>query len=261
MPVRTTEWLNFNRYRRYPFIEDDPIVDDTGVLALPDDCVVDAYYVAYTEAANPQLRLHQVAVDGSGASVTFTFRTGTAIDYVMVVPASLDPTYEGRVRTTIGASLLTLLRVMFARGVADVAANPTYQGNTYTFSSKLLEPAVTSRQAANRIELINGYGGPIYFADGTNTRITLVESTNVLRVVCAVGAGMGISCEDPPGGEQGCDESIYYVNGRHPDWLGRFAVRGGSGITVDADPDNHKLTIKSGFDKDRPGCKDPPKDA
>ena len=260
MPIRTTDWLNLNRYRRYPFIEDDPLVDDSDVLTLPDSCVVDAYYVVYTDSVDTQLRLYQVAVDGGGASVTFTFRAGTATDYVIVVPASLDPTYEGRVRINVGGSLQTLLRVVFAEGVAEIAANPTYQGNTYTFTDKWLEPAVTSLQGANRVQLLNGYDGPIYFADGTNTRITILESSNVLRIVCAVGEGTGISCEEPASGAQGCDEAIYYINGRHPDWLGRFGIRAGQGMTLTMDTDNHKLILKSGFDKDRPGCKDPPKD-
>lgn len=258
MPERTIEWLNLNRYRRYPFIEDDVIEDDTAVLTLPDSCIVDAYYVIYTTAVAPQLRLYSVAVNGAGTLVTFTFRSGTSTDYVMVVPASLDPTYEGRVRVTSGGSLISLLRVVFASGVADIAANPTYQGNTYIFTDKLLEPAVTSLQGSNRVLRINGYDGPIYFADGVNTRITVRPALNVLRIVCGVGEGLGISCEDAAGGQEACDKAVYYVNGRHPDWLGRFAIRGGPGITVEADEVNHKLIITSGFDKDRPGCKDPP---
>jgi hypothetical protein len=259
MPERTTEWLNLNRYRRYPFIEDDLLVDDTNVMTVPDDCVVDAYYIAYTDVTAPELRLHSIAVDGAGATVTFTFRAGVATDYVLVVPATVDPTYEGRVRNTVGGALITLLRVVFAKGVGALAANPTYQGNTYTFTDKLLEPAVTSLQGANRVQRINGYDGLIYFADGTNTRITLREALNVLRITCGVGEGTGISCEEGDAGEEGCDESIYYINGRHPDWLGRFAIRSGPGITIAVDEVSHKLTIKSGFDKDRPGCKDPPK--
>lgn len=259
MPIRTTGWLNLNRYRRYPFIEDDPLVDDSAVLTLPDSCVLDAYYVAYTDSFDPQLRLHQVSVDGGGASVTFTFRVETATDYVIVVPASLDPTYEGRVRVNVGGALQTLLRVVFGEGVAEIAANATYQGNTYTFTDKLIEPAVTSLQGANRVQLVNGYDGPIYFADGTNTRITILESAGILRIVCSVGEGTGISCEEPPSGQQACDESVYYINGRHPDWLGRFGIRAGRGMTIEMDQANNKLILKSGFDKDRPGCKDPPK--
>lgn len=259
MPARTTEWLNLNRYRRYPLIEDEPLVDDTGVLELPDSCIVDAYYVVYSDVADQDLRLHQVSVDGGGASVTFVFRVEAATDYTLVVPATLDPTYEGRVRVTTGSSLQTLLRVVFAGGVAEIAADPTYQGNTYTFTDKLLEPSVTSLQGANRVTSINGHVGAIYFADGTSSRVTVSESLNVVRVICAVGTGTGVSCEEAGG--KSCSESIYYINGRHPDWLGRFGLRAGPGMTIDANKDEHKLILKCGFDKDRPGCKDPPKNA
>jgi hypothetical protein len=229
------------------------------VLALPDSCMVDAYYIIYTEVSDLQLRLYQVAVDGGGASVTFTFRVGASTDYVIVVPATLDPTYEGRVRITVGGALQTLLRVVFAEGVAEIAANPTYQGNTYTFTDKYLEPAVVSLQGANRVQSVNGQNGPIFFADGTNTRVTILESSNVMRIVCIVGEGLGISCEEPSTGKQDCSGSIYYINGRHPDWLGNFGIQAGPGMTIIPDKANNKLTLKSGFDKDRPGCKDPPK--
>jgi len=256
MPEYTTEWINQNRYRRYPFIEDTVLEDGTAVMRLTDDCVVDAYFIAYNTAL-PNLRLHSVAVDGGGVSVTFTFRAGVASEYAIIVPGSVETTYEGTVRVTAGGLLSVLLRVMFAEGVAELASNPVYQGNTYTFTDALLEPCVAVKQWNNRVASVNAKTEEVYFGDGVNTRITLAPDLNVLRVTAAIGEGLGISCEPAAGGAADCSEAIYYINGRHPDWLGRFGLRGGGGIMIEADPANHKLTIKTAVDKRRPKCRDP----
>ena len=256
MPEYSTEWVNQNRYRHYPFIEDTVLEDDTAVMRVPDNCIVDTYFIAYNTDL-PSLRLYSVAVDGGGASVTFTFRAWAASEYAILVPGSVETTYEGCVRVTAGGLLSVLLRVLFAEGVAALAADPVYQGNTYIFTDVLLEPCVASKQWACRVDSVNGHAGKIYFGDGANTRVTLIPALNVLRVTAAVGEGLGISCEEGPGGAAACDEAVYYVNGRHPDWLGRFGLRSGGGITVEADPANHKIKIKTGVDKKRPKCRDP----
>jgi len=256
MTFRSEEWINQNRYRAYPFVEDSDRRSVGGSLLLTDNCVVDASLVSY-DTNLTGLRLLTLAVAPGGTSVTFTFQA-LATSMVIVVPGGFSGIYEGRVLVTSGSRLLRLLRVKFAEGVPVLAATPAYQGNTYTFAAAYLEPAVSVQQIDTRVSSVNGYTGKIYFADGANSYISLLAQQNILRISAAVGAGLGVSCEPLGGGPpQDCAESLYYINGRHPDWLGRFTIRGADGLVVDTDPANNKIVLKTGIHFDKPACKDP----
>jgi hypothetical protein len=256
MTFRSEEWINQNRYRAYPFVEDSNRQVVAGGLRLADNCIVDASLVSYdTNLTN--LRLLALAVAPAGTTVTFTFRAATT-DMTIIVPGGFSGTYEGRVLVTAGSRLLRLLRVRFAEGVPVLAATPAYQGNTYTFAAAYLEPAVSVQQLNTRVSSVNGYTGKIYFADGANSYISLLPDQNILRISAAVGAGLGVSCEPLGGGPPtSCDEALYYINGQHPDWLGRFTIRGAAGLIVDTDPPNNKLILRTSISLDKPACKDP----
>lgn len=256
MTFRSEEWLNQNRYRAYPFVENASLESIGGLLTLKNDCIVDASLVSY-DVDLYDLRLLSVAVAPAGASVTFTFRAGAATNMVIIVPGTFTGIYEGRVTVTAGGRLVRLLRVKFAEGVVAMAARPGYQGNTYTFLTAFLEPAVSVQQINTRVSSVNGFTGKIYFADGYNSTISLLPDQNILRISAAIGAGLGISCDPLSGPPTGCDESIYYINGRHPDWLGRFTIRGADGLIVEADPANNKVILRTNISLEKPACKDP----
>lgn len=256
MSFRSEEWLNQNRYRAYPFVEDASLEATGGALTLANDCVVDASLVSYNIAL-ADLHLASLAVAGDGSTVTFTFVAG-ATSMVIIVPGVFTGIYEGRVTVSAGGRLSRLLRVKFAEGVPVLAANLAYRGNTYAFTTARMEPAVSVQQISTRVSSINGYTGTIYFSDGYNSSVSLLAATNVLRFSAIVGGGLGVSCDPLPGEPPGdCSQMIYYINGRHPDWLGRFFIRGAGGLTVQTDPTNYKIILGTGIDVDRPGCKDP----
>ena len=257
MTFRSEEWLNQNRYRAYPFIEDASLEDVSGALTLADNCVVDASLVSY-DIALADLHLLSLAVAADGSTVTFTFRAGAA-SMVIIVPGVFTGVYEGRVLVSSGGGHLSrLLRVKFAEGVPALAANPAYRGNIYSFACAYLEPAVSVQQIGTRVSSINGCAGTVYFSDGYNSSVTLLAAANVLRFTAAVGAGWGISCDPLPGEPAAdCGQNLYYINGQHPNWLGQFALRGASGLSVVADPASHKIMLKTSISASRPGCKDP----
>ena len=256
MTFRSEEWLNQNRYRAYPFIEDASLESVGGALTLADNCVVDASLISY-DIALADLQLLSLAVAADGSTVTFTFRAG-ATSMVIIVPGAFTGIYEGRVSVSGGGHLSRLLRVKFAEGAPVLAAAPAYRGNTYAFAHAYLEPAVSVQQIGTRVSSINGYTGTIYFSDGYNSGVTLLAAANVLRFTATVGAGWGISCDPLPGEPAAdCGQNLYYINGQHPNWLGQFALRGSSGLSVVADPANHKIMLKTSISASRPGCKDP----
>lgn len=225
------------------------------LTTLPNDCIIDATMVSY-DADLPGLRLLSLAVAGDGSTVTFTFRAGAGTDLTLLVPGVFTGIYEGRVSSS--GPWTGLLRVEFGEGVPVLAANPTYRGNTYTFTDAYLEPSVQVQQLYNRVSSVNSQVGLIYFTDGYNSTISLLKSQNVLRIAAAVGSGLGVSCDPLPGQPKTqCGESIYYINGQHPNWLGQFSIRGGDGLTVDTDPVNHKIILSTGINPNKPACKDP----
>lgn len=255
MTFRSEEWLNQNRYRAYPFVEDSNRRSVAGGLLVTDNCIVDASLVSY-DTNLTGLHLLSLAVAPAGASVTFTFRAAST-NMVIVVPGAFSGFYEGRVTVTSGGRLVRLLRVKFAEGVPALAATLAYQGNTYTFAAAYLEPAVSVQQINTRVSSVNGYIGKIYFADGANSYISLLPDQNILRISAAVGAGLGISCDPLGGPPADCSESLYYINGQHPDWLGRFTIRGADGLIVSPDPANNKLILRTRISLEKPACKDP----
>ena len=70
-----TQWLNENRFRVYPFIEDSILTDDSDTLSLPNSTIIDLSVTVYG-SYGINIKLYSVEVAPSGTTVTFTFQYG-----------------------------------------------------------------------------------------------------------------------------------------------------------------------------------------
>ncbi len=255
------QWRNHNHYRAFPFMEDAILEDLTEVLTIANDVLLDFYLLVYGDLGT-QAQLNRVDVDGGGATVSFRFQYGPAASPLfaeIIVPGSITGPYEAEVRTT-GADGETeiLIKSTFGAGVADIASNVTFQGNTYFFDTALFEPALVSVNRFDRVTSVNTFKGDVFVEGGFNVSVALLESRNQIRVRAILGAGLGEPCEAQHFVETAdCDGPVYYINGQHPDWFGRFTVTGGRGFIVISDEANNKITLKTTVDPNRPKCKDP----
>jgi len=103
----------------------------------------------------------------------------------------------------------------------------------------------------------SGLVGNIKLKAGYNTRINVNPLTNVVTFFPEQAAGLGEPCEEverwptetkPSGsslfsGGDACGDLIYTVNGVSPTENGVFRLNGGSGISVVAYPDQHRIDI------------------
>lgn len=247
MAQRQIEWLNANRYRRYPFVEDSSdVVLDAGVV-MPNSTVLDFDALDYT-ACERRARLTRVTVaSGSPGIVTFEFaiyrtdgpdQTVTfAVPENGVFPYTVTNYTAGvlHARCTFGEGVLVLL---------DSLADGTYT------TSAPVEPALIYGQCKHRVTklLATAPGSTpavnnVYLREGHNCQVTIVPAGDIVKIAAVLGAGMGRDCDPVPGKLQ-CYEVLLRINGLRADDNGAFILGGGDGVQVIPDPANHKIVIK-----------------
>jgi hypothetical protein len=252
------QWRNHNRYRTYPFIEDQIL--EGGGLTLENSTIIDFYAVVYGDFGL-QVKLNQVDVAAAGATVTFRFQYGPDSDpsYAsIIVPGSTEDPYEGQVRIAgPDDGSVILIKAVFAEGVKIITDEPANHSMTFDFDVPV-EPALVSVNNSSRVTSVSDLQGDVHFADGYNVRVSLNQNSNTLKFSAARGAGQGTPCEPFHNLEPNdCEGLVFSINGQHPDWFGNFVWQGGSSIVVLADPVNNRIVLQTPIEPDRPKCKDP----
>jgi len=260
------EWLNHNQYRNYPFVEDQVLQGLAGisVLDLPLDTLLGLSILSYSSNVS-EVRLVAVAIHPAGLSATFTFTIAGA-PVAIVVSSAITPPFEGEVRVDIypGHAGL-LLRPVFGRGIGEITGNVANHGKTFIFD--LLMEHSTSILASNSwvtsiVGVAPGGGetellGDVFLKEGYNIRLLFNSSRNTIEIKAAVGAGLGVPCEPMLEAPADCEEGVYYINGRHPDWYGRFTLEAAAGLKVSADASANKIILTSDINPLHPRCNDP----
>ena len=263
-------WQNHNRYIAYPFKEDTNLVDVSTLLTIPNNFLLD-FFATYYEAAEAGIVLKTIEVDGGGASLTVTFLIDNVQPAVIVIPAAAADPFESEFVIQSGSSSTVRLNPVFGAGALEIMQTPAYQGNTYTFTA-VVEPSTIAtpykhsltKLIAKNIDINDNETtlpdigeGDIKFIEGYNVIIRTNEDT--FNITAAVGAGAGVPCE-PVYGAIDCGCGIYYINGKHPDWLGNFKFEGGKRIVVTTFPSENKIKIKTSIRNGTPTCQDPADD-
>lgn len=262
----TQEWLNQNANRSYPFREDANRSD--GAFELPNATILDFGLTAYLlNEGDQKVRLKSLDVGVGGTFLVFTFEYGGYYDLaIMVSSASVTP-YEGEARVDIiPGTAWVIMKPLFGPGIKEIADDVSTHGNTYTFTDLEIQPANVASQPFGMVTSIIGDESPdvsqvaligdVKFEDGFNSTVRFIQSSNTIQLRADIGSGKGIPCEPWLEDPADCPEGIYYINGLHPDWDGRFTLSGANGIQVENDPDNNKIILSTPLNTDKPRCEE-----
>jgi len=111
--------------------------------------------------------------------------------------------------------------------------------------------------------------GDIRFRIGYNAVISVIEFDNAIEIGSGVGAGAGEACDRVPLSSQSsmssssgvlgapkCKDIFNTINGVRPSSQGDFdLVPLSSGLTVESQPDNHKIVVKFLGGSNKPYCR------
>ena len=257
---RQVEWLNENRYRRYPFVENAVMASTTAGVTVPDTAILDLQVTDY-QYAFTALYLTEMVVGASSVTFTFTSELGTGPTYVLEAPVISFP-----YTATIFAAEQYRAIAVFGNGVADIHANVA--PGTYVFDpGPQVEPALISIQNAHRVTQVQAADtsdphdvltGIVEFEEGYNCLIVVDPIARSIRLSAISGAGAGVVCEPPVSDTLDCDNVLLRLNGLHGDNFGNFIFAGNNGVEMTPDPDNHRIIIKGMVKLDEIVCKPGP---
>jgi len=250
----STGWSNKNRYRLYPFRDDQSLVAAGGQV-LPMGALIDFHAISYVDNF-VDTTLSSVTVTPSTA--TFQFEVNTLTVQVLVSLAIEDVT-RVRVPVLSGSNTIAVVEAVFGPEVQDLVA---YASQTLTFPDLRILQTLTDCKATAAVKRILAQGddiglGDVFMREGYNVRLEVNPETNTIRISAIKGAGLGEPCESFYDTEDDCQQGIFYINGLHPDWPGNFLFAAGSGIEVLSSPLTNTITIKSLVDPEKPACRDP----
>lgn len=239
MVNRTVEWLNANRYRRYPF-RDDTNLACTGGRELPNNVLLDCRLVSCTAAVS-LLTLLSVEVTAGQSSLLFCFGYGLHMFYVEVPAAAAFP-YQ-----VAGSSAGFQYTLVFGEGCTTVFGYPV--GVYNMTSTPVIQPALTVVQDRHRVDTVQATGegqavlsGLIYVEPGYNCDPTVVPDS--IRLSAGLGYGAGRYCERLLDAVVSCADAILWWNGQNASEDGNIEIRGGQGVDVDPQPENHRIVIR-----------------
>jgi hypothetical protein len=261
--TRTIQWLNENRYRNYPFVEDH--VPEYGALAsgimLPETLLLDLQYIAYRaiDPADSSLRLAEVQASALFDTLTLRFELGTTTMTDIVLPRTISTA-----PSVVSHDGIRLEVVCGAEGVNTVLDELESAGDTSAYTSSTydhFEPALCIIQDKHRVNSLVGTAtgstpitGDIYLEEGYNTRILVHEGTQRVSILAEPGAGLGRYCDRTDPLRVGCDALLLALNELYADGYGRFQLRGANGVTVLAEPEHNRITVKTNITSDDVDC-------
>lgn len=241
----TTQWLNANEYRRYPFIEDEDMT--SGGITVPESTFLDFRAVSYVQTPGTVvLNQFTVTEPGSGPrTVTFQFAFSASGDtFSFTVPANAGIPYSAEMHD----SLVHHIFAKIGSGISELAQNTP---GTYSMDDPpALEPSRIQFQAEHRLGFVTAAGagqdtltGHVRMKEGYNCRI-VIRDNNHIRIDAARGHGEGISCERIDPDVVLCSESLLRINGLSAGDQGDFMLAAGDGTEVVPDPDNHRIIVR-----------------
>ena len=239
---RTVEWLNANQNRRYPFVDDDPMVlDYTG--QLPVDLVLDFQFsIQQSDVQGAAAQLAEIDVAPDRSALTFRFRVNSRYLVVEVPAAAVQPfTVDG---TWVETGLIGNYTVCFGEGCAAFASSQAVGVHN---ASAQIDPALILTHQNCRVDSIGSPNGQqlqgvITVEPGYNCEPT--TDGTVLRFQAGQGAGAGQYCGDPLYDVLSCQNAWLWFNGQHASQDGNIVLAGGSGVQITPDPDNNTIVIQ-----------------
>jgi len=247
---RQIQWLNANRYRHYPFVENS-LFSTSGGIDLPTSAILDFKVVTYlNEATEVKLLKFVISNPGSGPRAgTFVFEYVDAPAGYNEFSLSVPENAAFPFKATLHDSEVHYVSCIFGAGIAELLQNTP---GIYTMNYKpQIEPALISFQNQHRVLSITAVGddnetltGNIHVEEGYNCSISILPTRNQVWLNAIRGAGAGISCDSTNPNIVLCSDRLLRINGMRAGELGEFQIIGGRGVSVSPDPDNHRIIIK-----------------
>ena len=221
MTHRTIEWLNANKYRRFPFVDDAALAlaaqDYSGscaVTALANDVVLDFQATATSSLYVPgDFCLASIDVDAAEAGLTFNFTVGDA-DIAVAVPAGAAWPYSVR-----GTSNGVIYQAVFGEGCEALLCADAF---TYLTTDAALQPTLLVEQTRHRLDSVQGItdgqgtqavlSGVIYIEPGYNCDPVVTASK--IRLTAGRGWGAGRYCEPLSDDVISCRNALLRINGQ-----------------------------------------------
>lgn len=211
---RTIEWLNANRYRRYPFTDDadtglavygDP--GDCAVASLPNDAVLDFQATVTSGAYVPGAwKLASITLAAGGTIATFLFMAGN-VSIGVEVPAAAAFPYTVRGSVT-GAHYVAV----FGPGAAALCCDSAFRYDC----DIPLQPALLIDQCRHRVDTVAGVGqavsGKVYLEPGYNCDPVVMAGR--IRLTAGKGWGAGRYCLSLSDDVISCHEALLRLNGQ-----------------------------------------------
>ena len=199
----SVEWLNQNRYRKYPFVEDgEPLVSGS---ALPDNLLLDLRLIVHTEglaedafgAATVSFREFE-RVDASNTILKFNRNAADSVEFTVTIPTAAAFPYEARTSVNTTTERYDLICVV-GEGFATLLG---YGLGTHTVSGGDLEPTTVQYQTNHRVTSIIGdnalsvpIDGDIYFQEGYGMAVNVDAAQDQIRLTAYPGGGAGFPCD------------------------------------------------------------------
>lgn len=233
MMHRTVEWLNSNRYRRYPFQDDADMA--LGVGELADDVVLD--FKATSVLTNPGTpALTAIESNGAGVELVFTFTLGVT---TLTVPVPAFPAYPYQAQVAADGIYAA---VVFDSGCEALRA----VANSYTCNIPV-HPTTTANQSGHRVDTVASaiplqalLSGHVLIQSGYNCDVSVANGK--IRLAAGKGLGAGRYCVPPTDGVLSCSNALLRINGATASADGNINLVV-EGAQVTNDPATHTITV------------------
>ena len=252
--MKTLQWYNENRYRRYPLVDDceSKLLQAGNELELPNDLFLDFQFVSYLLSAG-HIRFYGLEVTGVNAVLRFMYNNIAGNNPVTFeVPltgiGSLLVPYHAtlwlnntRLQVWLGDAVNTWLTGL--TGIYTVPAVPA--------SLMFMQPALSSFQDRHRVDSIIGdtpdsieISGDIYVQHGYNVDASVNLESQVVQFFGMPGIGLGRSPNRVDPTRPGCDDVLLSINGVYADGTGEFRLKGSKGVVITPVPSANELQFK-----------------
>lgn len=240
--MRRVEWLNANKYRSYPLVE-DALLDMSGGLTLGKDVLLDFKLTSFEREAC-DVTLTSVGVTPTLLTFTFTYSGSPGGTFSIIVPVNAATPYTAYL---LSASAYRITAT-FGSGIVDLGA---LTPGTYTLTyTPMIEPALLHFQDRHQLTSVSAdtglpLTGIVYIEEGYNCSTQFLLASGTIRISAIRGAGAGLYCGDPPVGSIVCSDVLLRINGLSADDLGSFMLGAGQGVIITPDPANNKIVVEA----------------
>ena len=246
MTEKTLDWLNHNRFRAYPFIDDGGLVYNKARIP---DCVLLDCLVTDTRRLGtvPDLVFTEIDVTAERTRVTFSYNGEShsvefGEDQAGYGGSGSFTKIEGHLEVAPGEELLYMSFVFSSHPyILENVGTGRWTFNGRVFPTKVVSVTASGVMgiSAKGSYLVDGYGdagvayGTVRLVDGYRTQPCIHNGKVVVRVGNAYGEN---PCHYPGyvavSNEYNCDDLMLFFCGQHAGDDGNVVLQGGPGANV-----------------------------